>query len=117
MIIAGIYDFTNWKEKFIKYIESNGNKPSVAKDYSKRIEKILEEENITIQTLSCEIDQWIEEYKTGKYVSINKARHYAPSSALIKFKAFVPTLCTPYISEKPDLMDVLTGKYRTDIIY
>ena len=96
MMVATTCDFTNWKDEFIKYVESTGNKPSVAKDYARRIEKILEEENITIQTLFCEIDQWINEYKTGKYVSINKARHYAPSSALIKFKAFIPTL---YISD------------------
>ena len=62
-MIAGVYDFTNWKENFIEYIELNGNKPSVARDYAKRIEKILEEESITIQTLSSDIDQWIEEYK------------------------------------------------------
>lgn len=117
MMIAGIYDFTNWKENFIKYIESKGNKPSVAKDYEKRIEKILEEENITIQALSCEIDQWIEEYKTGKYASINKVKHYAPSSALIKFKSFLPTLYKPHIPEQTDVMDVLTGKHNTDIIY
>lgn len=117
MMIAGIYDFTNWKEKFIKYIESSGNKPSVAKDYTNRIEKILEEENITIQTLSCEIDQWIDEYKTGKYVSINRARHYAPSSALIKFKAFVPTLYKTHTQKQSDVMDILAGKHSTNIIY
>ncbi len=117
MMIAGIYDFTNWKEKFIKYIESNGNKPSVAKDYARRIEKIIEDENITIETLSREIDQWIKEYKTGKYASINRTRHYAPSSALIKFKAFVPTLYKPHIPERPDFTDVITGKYSTHMLY
>ena len=117
MMIAGIYDFTNWKEEFIKYIESNGNKPSVAKDYARQIEKILKEENITIETLSREIDQWIEEYKIGKYATINKSRHYGPSSALIKFKVFVPMLYKPHIPEQPDLMDVITGKFRTDLLY
>lgn len=43
MMIAGEYDFTNKKEKFIKYIESIGNKLSVAKNYSRQIEMILEE--------------------------------------------------------------------------
>ena len=117
MLIAGIYDFADWKEKFIKYIEANGNKPSVAKDYARRIEKILEEEKITIEALSADIDRWIQEYKTGKYASINKTRHYAPSSALIKFKAFVPLLCEPYIPEPPKMMDILTGKYPTDILF
>lgn len=117
MMIAGEYDFTNWKEKFIKYIESIGNKSSVAKDYAMRIEKILEKENITIETLSCEIDRWIDEYKTGKYASINKAKHYAPSSALKKFKTFVPTLYKPHTSKIPDMMDVLTGEYSTKILY
>ena len=117
MIIAGTYDFTNWKEKFIEYIEDNGNKPSVARDYARRVEKLLEEENMTIQTLSREIDQWIREYKTGKYTGINKAKHYAPSSALIKFKAFVPTLYKPNIQKQPDLINVMSGKWRTDILY
>lgn len=116
MLIASIIDFTNWKDAFIKYIESNGNKPSVAKDYARRVEKILKENNITIQTLYCEIDQWIDEYKTGRNASINKARHYAASSALIKFKAFALTLSKPYIPDPPDFMDVLAGN-NTDIIY
>jgi len=117
MMIAGEYDFTNWKEKFIKYIESIGNKPSVAKNYARQIEMILEEENITIQALSYEIDQLIEEYKIGKYASINKSKHSVPSSALIKFKAFVPTLYKPHTPKSPDMMDVLTGKHSTKIIY
>lgn len=117
MMIVREYDFTNWKEQFIKYIETNGNKPSVAKDYAMRIEKILEEENITIQALCCEIDRWIEEYKTGKRASINKAKHYAPSSALKKFKDFAPLLCKPVIPKAPDVMDVLMGNHRTDILF
>ena len=116
MMVVTTFDFTNWKDEFIKYVESIGNKPSVAKDYARRIEKILEEENITIQRLSCEIDQWIEEYKTGKYVSINKARHYAPSSALIKFKAFIPTLYKTPISKKTDLKDIFTDSHFGFII-
>lgn len=117
MLIAGVYDFSDWKEKFIKYIEDHGNKPSVAKDYARRIEKILEEENMTVQTLTREIDQWIMEYKTGKYAAINKKRHYAPSSALLKFKDFAPALCKPYIPEPPDLMDIFAGKDPTRILF
>ena len=88
MIIAKIYDYNNWKDDFIQYLIKNGNKLSTAEDYARRIERILKEENITIQELSKDIDQWIAEYKTGKYANINKARHYAPSSTLAKFKEF-----------------------------
>ncbi len=77
MLIAWEYDFTNWKEDFIEYLKTNGIKPSAAKNYTRQVEKILEDENITIQKLSIEIDQWIEEYKAGKYADINKARQYA----------------------------------------
>ena len=117
MMIAMEYDFADWKEKFIQHIKDNGNKPSVAKDYARRIEKILEEEGITIEKLYCNIDHWIVEYKSGKYASINKVRHYAPSSALIKFKAFAPMLRKRYTPEPPEVMDILVGKVRTDILY
>ena len=117
MVIAGKYDFTNWKDEFVEYLETNGIKSSTAKDYARRIEKILEEENITIQTLYFDIDKWIEEYKTGKYASVNKARHYAPSSALLKLKTFVPNLYKPYIPEKVDYTDIFAKKNGTDIIY
>lgn len=116
MLIAGIYDFTNWKEEFIAYLENNGYKASVAKDYARRIEKIIKDDNITIQTLATEIDKWIQEYKTGRYFSINKQKHYAPSSALIKFKDFYPTIYKPYVSNKTgDPYEQLIK--RTDLIY
>ena len=116
MLIAGTYDLTNWKENFIEYLNNNGYKPSVAKDYARRIETIIKEENITIQELSVEIDQWIAEYKTGKYTNINKQKHYAPSSALIKFKEFFSTTYTSYMPKQTDdLYEQLTKS--TDIIY
>ena len=117
MLIAWEYDFNNWKERFIEYLETNGIKPSTAKDYARRIEKILEEENIIIQKLYVEIDQWIMEYKTGKYAGINKTRHYAPSSALIKFKDFAPVLRKMPTTQEQETMDVYTEIRRTDIIY
>lgn len=116
MLIAGTYDFTNWKEDLIEYLKSNGYKPSVAKDYARRIETIIKDENITIQELSIEIDQWIAEYKTGKHASINKQKHYAPSSALIKFKDF---FLITYISHVPKETDDMYEQFTqsTDIIY
>lgn len=75
-------------------------KPNTAKDYVNRIKKIIKDENITIQTLSVGINEWIVEYKTGKYANINKQRHYAPSSALVKFKEFFPTTAKPYSSNQ-----------------
>ena len=116
MLIAGIYDLANWEEKFIEYLKNNGIKPSTAKDYARRINKIITDENITIQTLSVEIDQWIKEYKAGKYANINKAKHYAPSSALIKFKDFFPTIYKAYFPKKTDdWLEQFTKS--TDLIY
>lgn len=117
MLIAGVYDFNNWQKAFMEYLANEGYSPSVTKDYTRRIVRIVENESITIQTLSVEIDRWIEEYKTGRYASKNKTSHCAWSSALIKFKAFLPTLYKPYIPEQPDLLDIITGKHRTDILY
>lgn len=117
MIIAGVYDFSNWKEMFIAHLISNGCKLSTTKDYARRIERIINNEGVTIQELSARIDHWIEEYKIGRYVSINEASHCAWSSALIKFKAFLPTLYKPYIPEQPNLFDTITSKHRTDILY
>ena len=117
MLVVWEYDFNNWKEKFIEYLEADGKKPSVAKDYAGRIRKVLEEENITIQELHQEIDQWIIEYKTGKRTDINKERHYAPSSALIKFKEFAPALRTTPTKKQMNLMDMFSENNSTDIIY
>ena len=117
MLIARVYDFNNWKEAFIEHLMRNGCKPSTAKNYAGRIERIINNEGVPIQKLSAGINQWSEEYKIGKYASINKSSHYAWSSALIKFKDFLPTLCKPYTPEQPDLLDVITGKHRTDILY
>lgn len=117
MLIAGIYNFDDWKEKFVEHLEVNGHKPSVAKDYAGRIKKILEEENISVQTLAHDVDQWITEYKTGKYASKNKAKHYAPSSALIKFKDFVPTLYAPYLENQYESIKDITGKFPTGLLF
>ena len=77
----------------------------------------INNEGVTIQELSARIDHWIEEYKIGRYVSINEASHCAWSSALINFKAFLPTMYKPYIPEQPNLFDTITSKHRTDILY
>jgi hypothetical protein len=117
MLIAGTYDFDDWKEKFVKYIEASGNKPSVAKDYAGRIQKILEEENLSIQTLARDIDQWIAEYKTGKYAAKNKAKHYAPSSALVKLKDFIPTLYTPYLKNQYETFKGFASELPADLLF
>lgn len=117
MLIAGAYDFNNWKELFVEYLTSNGCKASTAKDYVGRIEKMINNEGVTVQELSAGIERWIEEYKTGRLAPINKKDHYAWSSALLKFKAFLPTLYKPYIPKQPDLSDIVIEKKRTDILY
>ncbi len=116
MLVSGKYDLTNWKENFKDYLEKKGMSPNTAKDYANRIEKIITDENITIQELSVKIDGWIVEYKTGKYASVNKRKHYAPSSALIKYKEFFPTtfrVCAPKQTGNP--LDILTKTPR--VIY
>jgi hypothetical protein len=117
MMIAGVYDFSNWKDEFIKHLSDNGCKPSTAKDYAGRIEKIINNEGVTVQELSARIDQWIEEYKTGIYASKNKTSHYAWSSALIKFKNFLPRLCKPYNPQPKDPLEQFTKEFRGDILY
>lgn len=109
MLVAGKYDLTNWKEDFKDYLEKNGMTPNTAKDYARRIGKILQDENISPGELFRGIDKWIKEYKTGKYASVNKRKHYAPSSALIKYKEFFPTTfrpCGP--NQMGDSFEVLT---------
>ena len=118
MMISKICDFSNWKEDFMYYLENNGYKPSVVKDYPRRIEKIINEEGITIQQLSVNIDQWIDEYISGKYANINKTKHYAPSSALKKFKEFYPTLFKSYIkNQTDDALSIYRDIKKCDIIY
>ena len=106
MMIARTYDFGNWRENFMDYLRSRGYKPSVVKDYPGRIEKIIDEEGITVQELAADIDRWIAEYKTGKYMNINKSKHYAPSSALIKFKEFFPTLYKPFAESQESIEEL-----------
>lgn len=108
MMIVGTYDFSNWKEDFMDYLKNEGHTPGVVKDYAGRIERIIKDEGITVPELSAEIDRWIAEYKTGNKKGVNKTRHYAPSSALVKFKGFWPTTFKPYAPEPSDLFDVFT---------
>lgn len=117
MMISKICDFSNWKEDFAKYLAGKGYKPSVVKDYPRRIEKIINDEGITIQELSANIDQWIAEYKTGKYMNVNKAKHYAPSSALMKFKDFYSTLYRTYTENQTEIFCRITGAKPGDIIF
>ena len=55
MMIAGMYDFNNWQKAFMEYLVNEGYSPSVTKDYTRRIVRIVENESITIQTLSVEM--------------------------------------------------------------
>lgn len=116
MMIACVYDFTNWQEKFADYLKENGHKPSVIKDYVRRIETILETHDITIEKLSAQIDEWIDAYMRGEFSDTNKRRHYAPSSALKKFKDFKPVLQKPFEKSNADPWDIYT-KNPPNIIY
>lgn len=81
------------------------------------LKKIINNEGVTVQELSAGIERWIAECKTGKLAPINKKDHYAWSSALIKFKAFLPTLYKPYIPKQPDLSDIVTEKKHKGLLY
>ena len=117
MLIAIKYDFSDWKEKFVFYLENNGYKSGTAHDYAKRIEKIIANENITIETLFVQIDKWIDEYKTGAYAHINKRSHHAWSCALMKFKEFSPLLGKPYHESNPNYESLFSNKPPFSIIY
>ena len=65
-------------------------KPSTATDYSKRVKKIVERENISITQLSNNIDSYIEDYgPTGNNSEYGKMSNEAPINALIQFKGFL----------------------------
>ena len=117
MVVVSVADFNNWKEDFIKYIKNTGLMESTANDYAKRIEKILQEENMAVTQLVADVDQWIAEYKTGKYEDVNKRRHNAPSRALEYFKAFADAQRKPYIQNQRDFKDLFPGKDFSKILF
>ena len=117
MMVISVSDFSTWEDDFIRYMEANGHTPGVAKDYARRVKKLLAEEHISVETLARDIDQWIDEYKTGKYAAVNNAHHHAPCAALLKFRAFVPTLSKPLVQDFSKLTDAFGGKVPTDIVF
>lgn len=67
----------------------SGN-PSTVYDYTKRVEKIRERENITFQSLSENIKFYVDKYgPTGKEAEFGKKSHNAFISALKKFQDFL----------------------------
>ena len=109
MLIAWEYDFNKWKERFIEYLEINGIKPSTAKDYGRRIEKILEEENITIQELFRDCDSWVEEYKKG--MTINAiAKKYGRDNGTVEKYIANPTAVTKVNYKGRQIKNVNTGQ-------
>ena len=65
-------------------------KPSTATDYSKRVKRIVERENISITQLSNNIDFYIEDYgRTGNNSEYGKLSRSTPINALRRFKEFL----------------------------
>ena len=64
--------------------------PSTATDYSKRVKRIIERENISITQLSNNIDFYIEDYgPKGNNSEYGKKSNNAYISALKQFKKFL----------------------------
>ena len=76
-------------EKGYSYLTPQG-KPSTATDYSKRVKRIVERENISITHLSNNIDFYIEDYgPTGNNSEYGKLSRSTPINALRRFKEFL----------------------------
>lgn len=72
------------ERSFYQFMIDNGLTQNTAKDYVKRVTQIDSIDKL----METDIDPLIEMYTTGDKKEINKRRHYAPSSALKKFKEF-----------------------------
>ena len=83
--------------KFQAYLVSKGYKefsansnPSTAMDYTWRISKIIEKEGITLETLSSEIQKYLEEYgRQGQKWIVGRRSHESYINALKQFRKFV----------------------------
>ena len=65
-------------------------KPSTATDYSKRVKRIIERENISINQFSNNIDLYVEDYgPEGNNSEYGKKSNNAYISALKQFKNFL----------------------------
>lgn len=83
--------------KFQAYLVSKGYKefsansnPSTAMDYCWRIGRIVEKEGITLETLSSEIQKYLEEYgRQGQKWCVGRRSHESYINALKQFRKFV----------------------------
>ena len=84
-------------ESFRQFLISKGYKeysananPSTCSDYCFRISTIIEKEGITLETLSSEIQKYLEEYgRQGQKWIIGKKSHESYYNALKQFRKFV----------------------------
>jgi hypothetical protein len=84
-------------ENFKKYLIEKGyseftpsGNQSTVYDYTKRIERICERENISIQKLADNIGRYVQKYDTfGSDADFGKRSHNAYISALKRFETFV----------------------------
>lgn len=96
--------------EFLKYLIDKGYKEltpagnkSTAYDYTKRVEKICKDENITISTLVNDIDKYIKEYDIGGIKEEEgKKSNSAVINALKRFKEFLDTCHETTIEEIND---------------
>ncbi|MGZ0016916.1 hypothetical protein [Yeosuana sp. AK3] len=84
-------------ETFKKYLIQQGyskytpsGNPSTVYDYAKRIQKICERENITIDKLTGNISFYVVRYDSyGDESEFGKKSHYAYINALKRFNEFI----------------------------
>ena len=82
--------FENYLIKQGYSVSTPSGKPSTVYDYIKRIETICERENISINTLSNNIDNYVEKYgPLGNEAEFGKKSHNSYISALKKFKDYL----------------------------
>ncbi len=85
-----LQDFENYLVKQGYSVSTPSGKPSTVYDYIKRVETICEREDISINSLSNNIDDFVEKYgPSGNESEFGKKSHNAYISALKKFKDFL----------------------------
>ncbi len=85
------------KEEFKKYLIESGYKewtpsgnPSTVYDYIKRIDKICEWENVSLDQLANDVEKYLEQYETGGVKEdLGKKSHNAVINALRRFSEFI----------------------------
>lgn len=83
-------------ENFRKYLIQQGyseftpsGNPSTVYDYGKRVNKICDRENISLNKLASNIGNYVEKYDSGEEKEFGSRSHNAYINALKRFKEFM----------------------------